>query len=62
MSPDREQLESLLQKILGGCSLEKLEFYVSALGRVRQGLEHACQEGRLSQEEADQLLSRWLTE
>jgi hypothetical protein len=39
-----------------------LEYYLSALGKVRQGLEHARDQGQLSQEEADLLLSEWLTE
>jgi hypothetical protein len=55
-------MHSLLQTLLESCSLEEIECYLSALGRVRQGLEHARDQGMLSHEEADMLLSRWLTE
>ncbi|HEV3207459.1 MAG TPA: hypothetical protein VGZ28_10935 [Terriglobales bacterium] len=51
-----------MQKLLGDSSLEEIEYYISALGRVRQALEHAREQGPLSQAEADLLLSRWLTE
>jgi hypothetical protein len=62
MSAAQEQMQSLLQTLLESCSLEEIEYYLSALDRVRQGLEHARDQGMLSHEEAAMLLSRWLTE
>jgi hypothetical protein len=62
MAAAQEQMQSLMQKLLGDSSLEEIEYYISALGRVRQALEHAREQGQLSQAEADLLLSRWLTE
>jgi hypothetical protein len=55
-------MESLLRKLLESCSLEEIEHYVSALRGVRQALERAREEGALSQQEADMILSKWLTE
>jgi hypothetical protein len=54
-------MQSLMRKLLGGSSLAEIEYYLSTLGRVRQALEHAREQGQLSQEEADLLLSRRLT-
>ena len=42
-------MQSLMQKLLGDSSLEEIEYYIPALGRVRQALEHAREQGPLSQ-------------
>jgi hypothetical protein len=55
-------MESLLQNLLESCSLEEIEHYLSALRGVRQALERAREQGTFSQEDADMLLSKWLTE
>ena len=62
VSAAREQMQSLLQKLLGSCSPKEIEYYRSALGRVRKGQEHACDQVMWSQQEADLLLNEWLIE
>ena len=62
MADAKTQMESLANSLLGTCSLDEIEFYLVALHRVREGLAKACEEGGLSQEEADMLLTQWLTD
>jgi hypothetical protein len=62
MADAKKQMESLTNNLLGTCSLDEMEFYLMALDRAREGLAKACEQGRLSQEEADMLLTQWLTD
>jgi len=62
MADAKKQIESLTNNLLGTCSFDEMEFYLVALHRVRAGLAKACREGGLSQEEADRLLTQWLTD
>jgi len=60
VSDAEQQMKSLLRRLLAGSSVEELEDYVSALREVKQALERACEQGRLSQKEADMVLNNWL--
>ena len=55
-----QQMKSLQRTLLEGSSLEELEDYASALREVKQALEQACEQGRLTQKEVDMVLSNWL--
>jgi len=60
VSDAEQQMKSLLRRLLASSSVEELEDYVFALHKVKQALEKARAQGRLSQEEADMVLSNWL--
>jgi hypothetical protein len=55
-------MESLLRKVLGTCSLEEIELYVSALQQIDKLLERARDQGTLSHKEVDIVLGKWLLE
>jgi len=60
MSTAKQQVESLLSKLPGNCSLEDIQYHLYVLEKVRNGLEDAKQ-GTLSQDEVEKRLSQWLT-
>jgi len=60
MSDAEQQMKSLMRRLLASSSAEELEDYISALRKVQQALEKAREQGRLSQKEADLVLSNWL--
>ena len=62
MSTAKQQVESLLNKLPENCSLEDIQYHLYVLDKVRHGLEDARQHGTVSQEEAEERLSKWLTE
>jgi len=62
MSSAKQQVESLLSKLPENCSLEDIQYHLYVLDKVRHGLEDARQQGTISQQEAEQRLSKWLTE
>ena len=62
MSTVKQQVESLLHKLPENCSLADIQYHLYVLDKVRQGLDDARQNGTVSQEEAEQRLSKWLTE
>jgi hypothetical protein len=53
-------MKSLLRRLLASSSVEELADYVFALHKVKQALEKARAQGRLSQQQADMVLSNWL--
>lgn len=61
MSNAKQQVESLLQNLPENCSLEDIQYHLYVLEKVRRGLDEA-KEGTLSQADAEQRLSKWLTE
>ena len=58
----KQQVESLLHKLPDDCSIEDIQYHLYVMDKVRMGLEDAQQNGTLSQEQAEERLSRWLTE
>ncbi len=62
MSTAKHEVELLLKKLPDDCSIEDIQYHLYVLEKVRRGLEHAEQDGTISQEEAESRLSRWLTE
>ncbi len=59
MSTAKEEVESLLHKLPDDCSLEDIQYHLYVLEKVRNGLEAADSQGTISQEEAEERLSRW---
>ena len=62
MSNTKQQVESLLHKLPENCSLEDIQYHLYVLDKVRRGLDDARQQGSLSQANAEERLSKWLTE
>jgi len=61
MSTAKEEVESLLHKLPDSCSIEDIQYHLYVIEKVRHGLDAADQQGVLSQEEAEERLSEWLT-
>jgi hypothetical protein len=62
MATAKEEVELLLDKLPGDCSLEDIQYHLYVLEKVRNGLEAADTEGAIPQEEVEARLSKWLTE
>ncbi|MDX6612996.1 MAG: hypothetical protein QOD75_2182 [Blastocatellia bacterium] len=62
MATAKEEVESLLAKLPDDCSLEDIQYHLYVLEKVRRGLEAADVEGVVSQDEAEDRLSKWLTQ
>ena len=62
MSPAKEEVESLLNKLPDDCSLEDIQYHLYVIEKVRHGLEVAESQGTLTQEQAEERLSKWSTE
>jgi predicted transcriptional regulator len=58
----KQQVESLLHNLPENSSLEDIQYHLYVMDKVNRGLEEARSGGVLSQEEAEQRLSQWLTE
>ena len=62
MSTAKEEVEQLLGKLPNDCSLEDIQYHLYVLEKVRNGLKAADTEGVVPQNEAEDRLSKWLTE
>lgn len=58
----KDEVTALLRKLPDDCTLEDIQYHLYALEKVRHGMEVADKEGTISQEEAEERLSKWLTE
>jgi hypothetical protein len=58
----KQEVRSLLEKLPDSCSIEDIQYHLYVLEKVRSGIEDACENGAISQEEAESRLSKWLTE
>ena len=62
MATAKEDVEKLLGKLPENCSLEDIQYHLYVLEKVRNGLEAADTEGAIPQDEAEERLSKWITE
>ena len=62
MSPAKEEVESLLSKLLDDCSFEDIQYHLYVIEKVRNGLEMADSQGAVEQEAVEVRLDRWLIE
>ena len=60
MATAKEEVESLLNKLPDDCSLEDIQYHLYVLEKVRNGLAAADSQETVSQEEAEERLSKWL--
>ena len=62
MSTAKEDVEALLTKLPDDCSLEDIQYHLYVIDKVRHGLEVADTQGAVTQEDAEEQLSKWITE
>ncbi len=62
MSTAKEDVEALLTKLPDDCSLEDIQYHLYVIDKVRHGLEVADTQGTVTQQEAEEQLSKWITE
>jgi hypothetical protein len=60
MSTAKQDVERLLNKLPDDCSVEDVQYHLYVLEKVRRGLDDA--RTKLSQEEVESRLSKWLAE
>ena len=60
MSTAKKKVESLLGKLPDNCSLEDVQYHLYVIEKVLHGLEVADKERKITQEEAEGLLSKWV--
>ena len=60
MSTTKKKVESLLNKLPDNCSLEDVQYHLYVVEKVLHGLEVADKERKITQEEAEGLLSKWV--
>ena len=57
----KQTVEQLLQRLPDDSSLEDIQYHLYVLEKVQRGIAVAKASGSISQEEAEQRLSRWTT-
>jgi len=62
MSTAKGEVEALLSKLPDDCSIEDIQYHLYVIEKVRKGLEVADSQGRVTQEEVERRLGKWLTE
>jgi hypothetical protein len=62
MNTTKSKIESLLRKLPNECSVEDIHYHLYVFQKVYEGLKLADTEGRLQQDEAENILSKWLIE
>ncbi|MGK7922953.1 MAG: hypothetical protein AB4080_23420 [Trichodesmium sp.] len=60
MNTAKKKVESLLTKLPDNCSLEDVQYHLYVIEKVLHGLEVADKERKITQEEAEGLLSKWV--
>ncbi len=60
MKTVKQEISLLLNNLPDDCSLEEVQYHIYVLEKVRQALDVADRDRTLSQDEAENLLSKWL--
>ncbi|MGE0130544.1 MAG: hypothetical protein AB7U82_20900 [Blastocatellales bacterium] len=61
MSTAKQEVESMLSKLPDDCSLEDIQYHLYVLEKIHRGIERAESQGTITQDEAEERLSKWLT-
>jgi hypothetical protein len=61
MSVVRDEVNSLLDRLPEGASIEDVQYHLCVIEKVRNGLEAAQSEETIAQEQAEERLGKWLT-
>ncbi|MEC4803979.1 MAG: hypothetical protein SAJ12_07965 [Jaaginema sp. PMC 1079.18] len=62
MKSVKQEISLLLANLPDDCSVEEVQYHIYVLEKVRQGLAVADRDRTVSQDEAKDLLSKWLIE
>ena len=62
MAKPKEAVRKMLDEIPEDATFEDIQYHLYVLEKVRNGLEAADAEGAIPQAEAEERLSKWLTE
>jgi hypothetical protein len=60
MSPTKKEIESLLKNLPDDCSLEDVQYHLYVIEKFRHGLAVLDTARKLTQDEAEGLLSKWI--
>lgn len=60
MKTVKQEIELLLKNLPEDCSLEDIQYHLYVIEKYRQGITIADSERRLTQEEAEGLVSKWV--
>ncbi|MEB3886350.1 hypothetical protein [Lyngbya sp. CCY1209] len=60
MNTVKQEIELLLKNLPEDCSLEDVQYHLYVIEKYRQGIAVADSERKLTQEEAEGLVSKWV--
>jgi predicted transcriptional regulator len=60
MSAIKEELNSLLERLPADASIEDIQYHLYVIDKVQKGLESVERKRRLTQEQVEARLSKWL--
>ncbi len=60
MQTTKQKVELLLKNLPDDCSLEDVQYHLYVLTKVLMGLEIANSQGGITQDQAEQVLGKWL--
>lgn len=60
MNTTKKKVESLLSKLPDNCSLEDVQYHLYVVEKVLHGLDLANTARKITQEEAEGLLNKWV--
>jgi hypothetical protein len=62
MLPIKQAVMSLIERLPDDCTAEDIQYHLSVLGKVRNGLEQAKRYGVVDQDGAEARLDGWIKE
>ena len=60
MNTVKQEIELLLKNLPEDCSLEDVQYHLYVIEKYRQGIAVADRERKLTQEDAEGLVSKWV--
>lgn len=60
MHPAKDEVRALLEKLPDSASLDEIQYHIYVRQKIRKGLEADRPGARISQEEAERQMARWL--
>lgn len=56
----KQELADMVQNLPDDCTIEDVQYRLYVINKIRRGEERLIHEGRVSQEEAEKRLSKWI--
>ena len=60
MQTAKQEVQEMLQRLPEGSTYEDIQYHLYVLEKVSRGMERIDTEGGVSQEEAEERMSRWI--